>query len=160
MEDNLLLTDSDLGIVEFPVLSLGQEIHHKWYNLEAPPVDHITGDIHLQISRQHSSLTVKVLECNNLAAQDPNGFSDPYVTLTYGKQKKKTQCIKKNLNPYFGECFLFDWEDASSPLEVRVWDWDRFGGNDFLFVFFFLWLWMKINFFFCNYKRAGDDSWI
>ena len=140
MEDNLLLTDNDLGIVEFPVQSLGTSVHNKWYALQAPPVDHVTGDIHLQISRQESTLTVKVLECNNLTAQDPNGLSDPYVTITYGKQKKKTQCIKKNLNPFFGETFIFNWEDASLPLEVKVWDWDRFGGNDFLYLSFFIFL--------------------
>lgn len=130
MEDNLLLTDSDLGIAEIPLKSLNTL--HKWFPLQPPPVEHVTGDVHLQIILKGAALTIKLLECNNLAAQDPNGLSDPYVVIHYGNHKKKSKCIKKTLNPYFGEGFLFRWDESISEIEVNVWDWDRIGGNDFL----------------------------
>jgi len=76
------------------------------------------------------SRALLVIECRNLAIKDPNGalmqrrsmtrwflaalaltrracagFSDPFVRLIIGSQKKKTKVVKKNLNPYFNESF-------------------------------------------------------
>ena len=130
MEENLLLTDSDIGIVEIPIVALTSL--NKWFSLQPPPVEHVTGDVHVQIMLRGAALTVKLLDCSNLAAQDPNGLSDPYVVIQYGNHKKKSKIIKKTLNPFFGETFLFRWDDSIPHIEIDVWDWDRIGGHDFL----------------------------
>ncbi|KAL0490842.1 protein kinase C beta type [Acrasis kona] len=84
------------------------------------------------------SLTVVVIEAKSIRAADENGFSDPFVELKIepdsktAKDTKKTQTIKKTLNPRWDETFTFSINslDFDSFLEVTVKDWDRFSKND------------------------------
>jgi Ca2+-dependent lipid-binding protein len=55
---------------------------------------------------------LEVVEARNLAVRDANGFSDPYVKVALGKNKKKTKTIKKNLNPFFNEELVMYVENA------------------------------------------------
>ncbi|KAI5064200.1 hypothetical protein GOP47_0020870 [Adiantum capillus-veneris] len=48
---------------------------------------------------------LEILEGKNLMAKDFSGFSDPYVIVTHGNQKFKTQTRKQTLNPTWHECF-------------------------------------------------------
>ncbi|XP_043688977.1 C2 and GRAM domain-containing protein At1g03370 [Telopea speciosissima] len=71
-------------------------------------------------------LLVRVIEGRNLPAMDPNGFSDPYVRLQLGKNRFKSKVVKKNLNPYWGEEFIFWVEDLKEELLVCVLDEDKY----------------------------------
>jgi hypothetical protein len=55
--------------------------------------------IPLDFVEQVSTLNVKIEKGNDLAAQDLNGFSDPYCVVFFGKQKLKTNVKYKTLNP-------------------------------------------------------------
>ena len=49
-------------------------------------------------------LNIKIVKCENLAAFDSNGLSDPYVKIKINKKKLfKTHIISINLNPEFNE---------------------------------------------------------
>lgn len=45
------------------------------------------------------------MEARNLASKDANGFSDPYIKLRIGSQQKKTEIMKKTLNPVYNANF-------------------------------------------------------
>ncbi len=64
---------------------------------------------------------------------DMNGKSDPYVILKLGTtQQLKTNYISNDLNPVWNEFFTFDVDTGKEVLEVRVYDHDDFGSDDFL----------------------------
>ena len=61
------------------------------------------------------------------------GKSDPYVVLSVGARKFKTQIVKKCVNPIFGET----WEAVveivkSQTLDIEVWDHDQGKDDDFM----------------------------
>lgn len=95
-------------MISLPIKTLeNQKIIEKWFQLEKVAHAMITGDVKLQLTVDRTgSITVRVVEARNLMASDPNGFSDPYVRVIFGKQKKKTKTVKKNLNPFFNEEFV------------------------------------------------------
>jgi hypothetical protein len=74
---------------------------------------------------------ITVLEGRNLAAKDSTGTSDPFVVLKLGKQEHKTNKQMKTLNPRWNEKCYFK-SNATETLEVKVWDWDRIGSNDYM----------------------------
>ncbi|XP_075881234.1 fer-1-like protein 4 isoform X2 [Nelusetta ayraudi] len=97
-------------------------------------------DIHCQITKgipPNSAIKVLVrvyiIKATNLAPQDLNGKSDPYLLVRIGQQTldTKDRYIPKQLNPTFGEVFEFT---VSFPLEtellVRVLDHDLVGSDD------------------------------
>lgn len=49
--------------------------------------------------------------------------------VTLGKQKKETNVISKNMNPFFNEKFSLRAVDTQLPLEVTVWDKDTLTSN-------------------------------
>uniref|UniRef100_A0A1I8IJL3 C2 domain-containing protein n=1 Tax=Macrostomum lignano TaxID=282301 RepID=A0A1I8IJL3_9PLAT len=100
------------------------------------------GKIHLGLyyAPAKSELLVKVMQCVNLLAMDPNGYSDPFVKL-YLKpdrdksSKFKTAVKKKTLNPSFDEEFIYSVSPQDllqRTLEVTVWDQDIGTKNDFI----------------------------
>jgi len=131
--DEDILTDDMIGEVVVPVRTVqGPKPLDKWFPISPPRGSLVTGHIHLKFIRSTTELTVQLIKCKNLAAQDPNGLSDPYVRMNYGGCKHKSKTIKKTLNPYFGEEFVFPIIPDAHILEVSVWDWDRIGNDDFL----------------------------
>ncbi|RDD39433.1 Protein kinase C alpha type [Trichoplax sp. H2] len=102
------------------------------------------GRINLSIRYQETSptagmLLVEVRECKNLIPMDPNGLSDPYVKIKLlpdpnKSTKRKTPICKATLNPIFNMKFDFyiTEKDHERRLNVSVWDWDKFGGNEFM----------------------------
>ena len=61
------------------------------------------------------------------------GQSDPYVVLTIGAKKFRSQTVKKTVNPVFGE----SWESVveivkSQSLDIEVWDHDQGKDDDFM----------------------------
>lgn len=86
---------------------------------ELPPPDPTEGvdcglgklQISLSYDFQTLTLTLKVLQATNLIAKDFSGTSDPYVKILLLPDKKHkllTKVKKRNLNPRWNECFLFE----------------------------------------------------
>ena len=78
-----------------------------------------------------------VVEAKNLISCDfgffGRGKSDPYVVLSIGAKKFKSQHVKKTTNPVFNET----WESIveivkSQTLDIEVWDWDQGKEDDFM----------------------------
>ncbi|KAH0448189.1 hypothetical protein IEQ34_021989 [Dendrobium chrysotoxum] len=74
-------------------------------------------------------LRIRVVRGVNLAVRDVRS-SDPYVVLRLGKQKLKTQVIKKTVNPEWDEELTFSVEDPSVPVKLEVYDKDTFSSDD------------------------------
>jgi len=83
-----------------------------------------------------NTLTVTIVQAEQLPAMDLGGTSDPYVKLYILPEKKKkfqTKVQRKSLNPVFNETFVFKVpfnEIASKTLVLDVYDFDRFGKHD------------------------------
>ncbi|KAI9441154.1 C2 domain-containing protein [Lactarius psammicola] len=74
-------------------------------------------------------LRVQVISCQNLEAKDRNGYSDPFVTVSFLGKQFKTPVSKRNLNPvYEANHATFDFLVYTSlvlklgTLEFVVWD--------------------------------------
>eukprot|EP00339_Tiarina_fusa_P004927 CAMPEP_0117026930 /NCGR_PEP_ID=MMETSP0472-20121206/19743_1 /TAXON_ID=693140 ORGANISM="Tiarina fusus, Strain LIS" /NCGR_SAMPLE_ID=MMETSP0472 /ASSEMBLY_ACC=CAM_ASM_000603 /LENGTH=482 /DNA_ID=CAMNT_0004734057 /DNA_START=39 /DNA_END=1487 /DNA_ORIENTATION=+ len=76
-------------------------------------------------------IAVRAIAGRNLVAADSNGFSDPYLIITAGKEKRKTQFIKKTLNPEWNESFNIP-VNLSDTLKLRCMDKDRYSTDDFI----------------------------
>ncbi|GMR58415.1 hypothetical protein PMAYCL1PPCAC_28610, partial [Pristionchus mayeri] len=83
-----------------------------------------------------NSLTVCIIQAEELPAMDLGGTSDPYVKLFLLPDKKKkfqTKVQRKSLNPVFNESFTFKIpfnEIGGQTLVLNVFDFDRFGKHD------------------------------
>lgn len=84
---------------------------------------------------QSGVMRIEVSKANGLLAADLNGFSDPYVIVHCGKQKRKTRIIKKTLEPEWKQTFeirgLLD-DFLASGASFAVYDWDELGMDDVL----------------------------
>lgn len=84
-----------------------------------------------------NSLSVTVLQAEDLPALDMGGTSDPYVKVYLLPDKKKkfeTKVHRKTLNPVFNETFVFKgvpYADAmNKTLVFAIFDFDRFSKHD------------------------------
>ena len=78
-------------------------------------------------------LHVSLNSGKELVIRDASGTSDPYVKFKYkGKLVYKSNTIMKDLNPVWDESFQILIEDPTSPLELEVFDYDRFAMDDFM----------------------------
>jgi len=79
-----------------------------------------------ELSPQMGNLTVKIDQANVIAA-DHSGTSDPYVkVILRGQEVKKTDVIKKTLNPIWNETFTVPIaERMSNRLMFEVYDWNQ-----------------------------------
>eukprot|EP00808_Paulinella_micropora_P024025 g30265.t1 len=75
---------------------------------------------------------VKVICARNLLAKDRHGFSDPFLKLRLGRAERKTQVLRKTVNPDWQEVFYFQSWPEYDPLRVTCWDYDRVGSHSFL----------------------------
>ena len=85
---------------------------------------------------QPVTFVIIVHEGRNLASKDSNGLSDPYVTCCFSNttnpkaksEKKKTDTIKKTLNPNWRDqelSFSFNNEGEFQDLELEITVWDK-----------------------------------
>jgi len=83
-----------------------------------------------------TTLRVTILAGKNLAPKDPNGKSDPYVTVWCGAAKPlKTKVKKATLNPEWKEDNVFEISATLSvgkTLDIEVWDHDLVPPDEFM----------------------------
>lgn len=91
----------------------------------------------LEYDFNSNSLSVTVLQAEELPALDMGGTSDPYVKVYLLPDKKKkfeTKVHRKTLNPVFNETFVFKnvpYADAmNKTLVFAIFDFDRFSKHD------------------------------
>uniref|UniRef100_A0A803MLH2 Uncharacterized protein n=1 Tax=Chenopodium quinoa TaxID=63459 RepID=A0A803MLH2_CHEQI len=105
-------------------------LYHWPQSLEIPVLDTST----VAIQKPVGILHVKVIRAMKLLKMDLLGTSDPYVKLRLSGVKrpsKKTSVKKRNLNPEWNEDFKLIVKDPETQvLELQVYDWDKFGGDD------------------------------
>ncbi|XP_021732873.1 synaptotagmin-3-like [Chenopodium quinoa] len=105
-------------------------LYHWPQSLEIPILD--TSIVAVQ--KPVGILHVKVIRAMKLLKMDLLGTSDPYVKLRLSGVKrpsKKTSVKKRNLNPEWNEDFKLIVKDPETQvLELQVYDWDKFGGDD------------------------------
>jgi len=79
-------------------------------------------------------LEITIVEASNLAAKDLNGKSDPYVYWDIFGEKNKTTYIDENLNPKWGESFLYNTSMIELPdkIDFVCMDHDNVGEDDFI----------------------------
>ncbi|XP_068085282.1 synaptotagmin 1 [Anabrus simplex] len=84
-----------------------------------------------------NSLSVTVIQAEDLPALDSGGSSDPYCKVYLLPDRKKkftTQVVQKSLNPYFNETFIFKnipyTQLRTKTLVFALYDYDRFSRND------------------------------
>jgi hypothetical protein len=86
---------------------------------------------------------VHIYQGKNLPAADSNGLSDPYITVNFMGQSKKTAVKKKTLFPSYYETIIFndvtipDGHDFSYSPQVnfRLFDEDTFNSDEYLGTF-------------------------
>ena len=68
-------------------------------------------------------LIVKVINGRGLKNKETFQTSDPYCLVEVGTQKQKTKHVSSNLNPDWGDEFVFDLpDDGVNVLSLSVWD--------------------------------------
>uniref|UniRef100_A0AAR5PYF2 C2 domain-containing protein n=1 Tax=Dendroctonus ponderosae TaxID=77166 RepID=A0AAR5PYF2_DENPD len=91
----------------------------------------------LEYDFNQNSLSVTVIQAEDLPALDMGGTSDPYVKVYLLPDKKKkfeTKVHRKTLNPVFNETFVFKAmpyaEAMNKTLVFAIFDFDRFSKHD------------------------------
>jgi Ca2+-dependent lipid-binding protein len=77
-------------------------------------------------------LTVGLVGCQDLPKMDRMGAADPYVTIDIpGHDQQRSKTLKNTLWPQWGgEQFVFAIQDDRRQMEVTVWDWNRWSGDN------------------------------
>ena len=74
-------------------------------------------------------LVIKLHSANGLKAADWNGKSDPYVVLTFGRERVRSKTIPKTLNPVWEETIELGTHTLSTvintPLQINIFDEDN-----------------------------------
>eukprot|EP01130_Rhizamoeba_saxonica_P000642 TRINITY_DN10591_c0_g1_i1.p1 TRINITY_DN10591_c0_g1~~TRINITY_DN10591_c0_g1_i1.p1 ORF type:complete len:826 (+),score=147.18 TRINITY_DN10591_c0_g1_i1:127-2604(+) len=83
-----------------------------------------------------SWLQINVVEGRNLTSKDPNGFSDPYLVLTYKEQNLKTKVKNRTLNPKWSENYSFLLDGTTDDLHIGCYDHDFGRKDDFIGEFY------------------------
>lgn len=99
------------------------------------------GRVHftLDYSFNNNTLTVGVMEAQDVPAKDFSGTSDPYARVMLLPDRKKkfdTRVHRKTLNPVFNETFVFKnlpySEITNRTLCIELYDFDRFSRHDII----------------------------
>jgi len=96
------------------------------------------GHINVDVKLTKTQLLVKINEAQELLPCDLNGYSDPYVKVKLEpdlkESKRKTDTIKRNLNPQWDEVIVYELDEFPhiDRVLISVWDWDFLTKNDFM----------------------------
>ncbi|XP_070533508.1 regulating synaptic membrane exocytosis protein 2-like isoform X5 [Ptychodera flava] len=103
---------------------------------------HSMGQIQIKMWYDNTlqQLVVTILSAEHLSHKELGERRNPYVKLYIlpdrsDKTKRRTKTIAKSNNPKWNQTFMWDLKRAEfrgSTLEVTMWDFDRFGSNEFL----------------------------
>ncbi|XP_006816755.2 regulating synaptic membrane exocytosis protein 2-like [Saccoglossus kowalevskii] len=109
-----------------------------------PPNNRTNAHAQIQIKMWYDNssqqFVVTILSANNLPLKETGERRNPYVKLYVlpdrsDKTKRRTKTVAKSNNPKWNQTFIWalkrDHFDGST-LETTVWDYDRFGVNQFL----------------------------
>jgi len=77
-------------------------------------------------------LRLHILRGKNLRARDLGLTSDPYVEVSVGISKLRTQIERKTLNPIWDRMMEIKVEDVFDHVDLTVWDHDVYTNPDFL----------------------------
>merc|ERR1719193_587394 len=80
-------------------------------------------------------LHVFLKEAYGLAAMDLNGQSDPYCKIQYGDVSRKTDIVKRSLNPKWNRYFVFEVkeeEEKLPALQFTIFDYDVASADDII----------------------------
>merc|ERR1712042_278567 len=81
---------------------------------------------------ESGQIHLTVIKAKDIEKKGKFGKADPYVKITYGKQKAKSKTVKNNHNPEWNFEATFDIDENSSEgLNIAVFD-DDFGKDDSL----------------------------
>jgi Ca2+-dependent lipid-binding protein len=119
------------------MVKLGIKITEKW---DPEPVE---GSVTLRFERIPKDVTkeeivIEVVQARDIQAADRGGTSDPFAIVSFegpgivNASTVKTRVIPKTLTPVWEELFVLSKERGAKNLVVDVFDYDRFGSNDFL----------------------------
>ncbi|KAH7442647.1 hypothetical protein KP509_03G097600 [Ceratopteris richardii] len=121
------LASNGLAVTDFPIIAswVSNSLHtiiqtcglvhpEKWEFdfLQRLGTDYGLGPIANAAAGHYAIL--EIIEGKNLMPKDFSGFSDPYVIVTHGNKKFKTQIRKQTLNPKWHECFHLELNSESS----------------------------------------------
>ena len=76
---------------------------------------------------------VNIIRGRNLNAMDGGKYSDPFVILQFGAEKKKTKVVKRTVNPQWDEKFQFSYTEddrKNGVLVLQCFDKDVMGDDD------------------------------
>ena len=79
-----------------------------------------------------STLTVVVLEAQDLKPSDEEGSADPYTLLLCESQRIETKYHINTLNPIWKETFTFQIKSGTDDLKVIIMDHDTLGTDNFV----------------------------
>ncbi|XP_077990768.1 regulating synaptic membrane exocytosis protein 2-like [Glandiceps talaboti] len=103
---------------------------------------HKMGQIQIKMWYDNTSqrLVVTILSAEHLPHKEMAEKRNPYVKLYIlpdrsEKTKRRTKTVAKSNNPKWNQTFIYDLKRENfngTTLEVTIWDFDRFGVNEFL----------------------------
>eukprot|EP00912_Choanoflagellata_sp_UC4_P002021 UC4_evm11s1290 len=71
------------------------------------------------------SIRINIIDARHLTSKDKDGYSDPFVVLTFGNSVAKTVVHYNSLLPQFNEGFDFPINSTKlPPIDIAVWDRD------------------------------------
>ena len=119
------------------MVKLGLQVTEKW---DPEPV---TGSLTIRVEKSYKDvapeeIVLRVICARDIQAADRGGTSDPFAAVSLqGSAKGKPRLLKtlimpKTLAPVWDEMFVLVKERGSKNLVVDIFDYDRFGSNDFL----------------------------
>eukprot|EP00741_Cyanophora_paradoxa_P015630 tig00020903_g15087.t1 len=125
-EDNITAHDF-IGLfrVPFSRLADGDRID-EWFGLEDERGKRVPGTVHASLYYSQSLgndetqrtgihkgvIVAHIIEARDLPVMDLNGKSDPFITVQFGSEMKKTKTIRKTLNPTWNESLTFEFHEA------------------------------------------------
>jgi len=120
------------------MVKLGLKVTEKW---DPEPV---SGEVTLKVEKRFKDvapeeIVLEVLQAREIQAADRGGTSDPFAIVAFhgGSGNKagetaKTRVIQKTLNPVWDEMVILTKQRGTKSLIIDIFDYDRFGSNDFL----------------------------